>query len=120
MMNTGKTKGTAAKATIACMLASALTLGAATVPALASEAYPADTPIVAQSMWTISEGEAVWAARTHLGIPAEDVYDLEVYGGRYAGRLCYEVEIETWSSDVEWHVMVDAATGDVLGSWGEL
>lgn len=116
-MTTKNTIATA-KTAIACALVSALTLGAACAPALAAQDLPNQPVVVGQSARDhMSEGEAVYYARTYLGIAAEDVYDLDVDLEYYGNRLCFDVEIETWSSRIEHHVMVDAYDGTILGHW---
>ena len=110
-----------AKTAIACALASALTLGSFCAPALAqtqttNEAGPA---IEAQSAWHMSEGEAVYIARTFLGFAPEDIYDLDCDLVNWGGNLCFEVEFETWSSDIEYHVIVDAFDGTIYTWWTE-
>jgi len=109
-----------ATAAVACALTGALSLGAAAAPALAAEAAGDMRPLVAQSLAShdhMSEGEAVFLARQYLGVAADDVYDLDVELETYRGRLCFEVEIETWGSGAEHHVMVDAYDGAILGYW---
>lgn len=120
-----------AKTAIACMLASALAAGAVAVPALASSlaAPVADgTPVVVQEGWGgiarpheygMSQGEAVWIARTYLAIEPEEVRDLDVDRVMFDGTPCYEVEIETFACATEFHVLVEAQEGTVLATWSE-
>ena len=112
----------AARTAVACAIASALAVGAAAAPALAAtpdqlEGTPVATAPAARDF--MSEGDAVFIARTHLAIAPEDVRDLDVDLEVYAGRLCYDVEIETFGSLAENHVMLDAYDGTVYATWTE-
>lgn len=111
-----------AKTTIACALASALTLGSFCAPALAQTQPAIETgpAIAAQSAWHMSAGEAVCIARTFLGFAPDDIYDLDCNLFNYGGRLCYEVKIETWFSNDTYHVILDAFDGTVYTWWTEL
>ena len=105
---TKKNTARTAQTTIACALASALALGSFCAPALA-ETLPAngtEPAITAQSAWHMSEGEAV--------------YDLDCDLVNWNGNLCFEVQIETWSSDAEHHVIVDAFDGTIYTWWTEI
>ena len=112
---------TAVRATIACALSSALAPGAAAAPALAATAGRPDAPptehAAARPVATMSEGEAVLIARTHLGIAPEDVFDLDCELVTYRGRLCWEVEVECFGSIVEHCALLDAHDGTVLATW---
>ena len=119
---TKKNTARTAQTTIACALASALALGSFCAPALA-ETLPAngtEHAITAQSAWHMSEGEAVYIARTFLRIAPEAVYDLDCDLVNWNGNLCFEVQIETWSSDAEHHVIVDAFDGTIYTWWTEI
>jgi hypothetical protein len=75
---------------------------------------------MAQSAWHMSEGEAVYIARTFLHIAPEAIYDLGCELVNWNGNLCFEVEIETWSSGTEYHVIVDAFDGTIYNWWTEI
>ena len=111
----------AARTAIACAIASALAVGAAAAPALAATINTdGDPAISAQAARDfMSEGEAVLIARTHLKIAPEDVRDLDVDLEVHAGKLCYDVEIETFGSLIENHVMLDAYVGTIYATWTE-
>lgn len=118
------TKNTArsAKTAIACALASALTLGSFCAPALAQTlpATGAEPAVSAQSSWHMSEGEAVFIARTFLGFAPDDIYDVECDPIQWGDDLCYEVEFETWPSHTEYHVIVDVLNGNICACWSEM
>ena len=119
---TGRT-ATAARAAIACALASALAPGAAAAPALAATAGRPGAPLTehaaARPVGAMSEGEAVLIARTHLGIAPEDVFDIDCDLVTHRGGLCWEVEIEALGSLVEHHVLLDARDGTVVAAWDD-
>ena len=120
---TASRTATAARAAIACALASALALGAAAVPALAATLGGPDAPVTyyeaPRPAGTLTEGEAVYIARTRLGIAPDDVFDLDCDLVTYRGGLCWEVEIECFGSRVEHYALVDAYDGTVLATWDD-
>ena len=112
-----------ATAAIACALASALAPGAAAAPALAATTGRPDATLIdyaqARPVGTMSEGEAVLIAQTHLGIGPEDVFDIDRDIVTHRGDLCWEVEIEALGSLVEHHALLDARDGEVVVAWDD-
>ena len=114
-----RTIATNAKTAIACALASALTLGAACVPALAVSNLPNQPVVSTKSCDRISEATAIACAQDYLGLSPKDIEEVDVDMESYNGHLCFEVEFDTWASDLDYHVMVDACNGTIRGSWTE-
>jgi hypothetical protein len=110
-----------AKTTIACALASALTLGSFCAPALAqTQPVPETGPtLVAQGAMSIDEIQAYYIAYTFLGIDRLDIEHITADAIYEDGNFFYEVEIETKNSYDEYHVVINAYDAQVVTWWVE-